>query len=230
MIEMLTFRRPLQLMLFGAGLVCSMSGTGWLMIFSFAITAALSLGGRGVLICIATVIVGLLGIGGLALFFPAGYDQLMARTDELSAMGSSGHLRFVTPWWIGSYVLGRTPWAALYGVGAGVAEHLGMRPIWDYDLNPPVKIALEYGFPGLFLYEGLFLLFARRTRLQRALLAPVLVMQMFSGGYQQFAPVLFPSMLLILLAELIPFDAEERERQRYSRTGQPLKNAAPAPG
>jgi len=202
-IEMLTFRRPLQLTLFVTGLICSLSGTGWLMIFTFLIAAVLGFGGRGILMCIFTIIFCALALGGLAIFFPAGLDLFVARTDEFQAIGSSGHLRFVTPWWIAEYVLNRTPWAALYGLGAGVSEHLGMKPSWDFNLNPPVKIGLEYGLPGLGLYFA-FLLTAKRTRVQNALTAPVLVLQMLTGGYQQFAPVLFPSMLLIMVAELIP--------------------------
>ncbi len=201
-IEVLTLRRPLPLALFGAGLMCSQSGTGWLMIFSFLVVATLSLGGRGVLICVATLIVCAIGLGALALFLPAGFDLFISRSGEFSEIGTSGNLRFITPWQIGAYVLNRTPWAALYGLGAGVSEHLGMRPIWDYNLNPPIKISLEYGFPAFVLYVY-FLLLARRTRVQMALVVPVLVLQMLTGGYQQFAPILFPVMLLIMVAELV---------------------------
>jgi hypothetical protein len=204
-IEVLMFRRPLLLALFGAGLMCSQSGTGWLMIFTFLVAAALSLGGRGVLICLATIIICALGLGALALFFPAGFDLFVARSGEFSEIGSSGYLRFITPWQIAAYVLHRTPWAALYGLGAGVGEHLEMRPIWDYNLNPPTKIALEYGFPA-FVFYAVLLVMARRTRVQTALLIPVLVLQMLTGGYQQFAPILFPAMLLIMVAELVPAD------------------------
>ncbi|MBV9829462.1 MAG: hypothetical protein JO001_27905 [Alphaproteobacteria bacterium] len=233
-IEVLMLRRPLPLLLFGAGLMCSQSGTGWLMIFSFLVAATLSLGGRGILICIATLIVCGVGLGALALFFPAGFDLFVSRTGEFSEIGTSGNLRFVTPWQIGAYVLDRTPWAALYGLGAGVSEHLGMRPPWDYNLNPPVKISLEYGLPAFILYV-MFLLTARRTRVQTALLIPVLVLQMLTGGYQQFAPILFPAMLLIMVAELIPAEISDLRPaplppQPASTGGiMPLKSAARTP-
>jgi hypothetical protein len=202
-IEMLVLRRPLHLLVYAVALVASISGTGWLMIAIFVLTAAISLGLRGLLISLTTVLVVVSMLGILALVFPAGFQVFLDRTGEIYEMGSSGHLRFVTPWWLAEYVLARTPWAALYGLGAGVSEHLAMRPPWDYNLNPPVKITLEYGLPCFALYV-LFLLTGRKTSSQRALVAPILVLLLLDGGYSQFPPVLFPSMLLIMTAELRP--------------------------
>ena len=202
-VEMLMFRRPLRLACFAAGLVASVSGTGWLMIIAFVVTAAFSLGGRGLLLSGATLLVALFGLGGLAAVFPSAFDFFIGRSDEIYAIGSSGHQRFITPWWLADFVLSRTPWAALYGIGAGVSEHLGMQPPWDYNLNPPVKITLEYGFPCFALYLW-FLVAGRKTGTQKALVAPILVLLLLTGGYQQFPPVLFPAMLLVMTADLVP--------------------------
>lgn len=201
LIEMLLFRRPLHLATYAAALMSSISGTGWLMILGFALTAGFSLGGRGVRLSLATLVMGGLSIAGLAVLFPSGFDLFLSRTGEFSSVGASGHLRFVTPWWIGQFVLDRSPWVALYGMGAGVSEHLAMHPIWDFNLNPPVKISLEYGIPCFVLYLA-FLLTGRRSMTQRALLAPVLILLLFDGGNSQFAPILFPSMILIMTADL----------------------------
>lgn len=200
-IEILAFRRIGYLLVFAAGLMCSISGTGWLVIITFVITASLSLGARGVLLALMTALIAIFALAGLAVFFPAGYDFFISRTGEFSAMGSSAHQRFVTPWWLANYVFSRTPWVGLYGLGAGVSEHLGMQPAWDYNTNPPVKISLEYGLPCFVLYV-LFLVKAHRTSVQKALFIPVLELLMFDGGSSQFAPILFPSMLLITVANL----------------------------
>ena len=209
-IEMLVLRRPLHLAVFAAALVESISGTGWLMIISFVITAAFSLGARGLVISVATLGLALLGLGTLALIFPSGFDLFMSRTGEIYEMGSSGHLRFVTPWWLCDYILSRDPWAALTGIGAGVSEHLAMPPAWDYNINTPVKLGLEYGAPCFALYIWL-LLTGRKTVTQKALVVPILVMLLFDGGYTQFAAVLFPLMLLIITADLIPTGSPSRQ-------------------
>ena len=205
-IEMLMFRRLLYIAAFTAALMASLSGTGWVMIVSFVLTASFSLGVRGLMLSFVTVAVGLLAIAALAVLFPAGFDFFLSRTGEIYSIGSSGHDRFVTPWWLADYVLSRAPWTALYGLGPGVSEHLAMQPSWNYNLNPPVKIALEFGIPGFVLYL-LFLLTARRTSTQKALLVPILVLLLLDGGYSQFPPVLFPALILILVADLRPAKA-----------------------
>lgn len=221
-IEILVFRRSMYLTAFAIGLVCSISGTGWLMILGFVATATFSLGLRGLLLSLAMVAIGSVALGGLALLFPSGFDLFMARTGEIYAIGSSGHQRFVTPWWLANFVFSRTPWVALYGLGAGASEHLGMQPAWDYNLNPPVKITLEYGLPAFVLYLLFLLEGGGRSRTQKALLVPVLILLLLDGGYQQFAPVLFPAMLLIMVAS---FDLHSLEsgysnhRSRISRPG-----------
>lgn len=220
-IEMLVFRRTMYLAAFAIGLVCSISGTGWLMILGFVATATFSLGLRGLSLSLAMVAIGSLALGGLALLFPSGFDLFMARSGEIYAIGSSGHQRFVTPWWLADFVLSRTPWVALYGLGAGASEHLGMQPAWDYNLNPPVKITLEYGLPAFILYLSFLLAGGARSRTQKALLVPVLILLLLDGGYQQFAPVLFPAMLLIMVANFDLQGSKSSYPNRRSRIIRP---------
>lgn len=202
-IELLIFRRLAYLAAFVVGLMVSISGTGWVMILGFVLTASFSLGRRGLQLAAATVGLGVVAVAGLAVAFPDGFELFMARTSELNGMGSSGHDRFVTPWWLVQYVLDRTPWAALYGVGPGVTDHMAMHPPWMYNTNPPVKIGLEYGLPSFVAYL-LYILAGRRTRTQKALLAPALVLLLLDGGNSQFPPVLFLVLLLICTARLTP--------------------------
>ena len=205
-IEVLMFRRLLYIAAFAGALMSSLSGTGWLMILSFVLTASFSLGVRGLVLSFVTAAAGFLAIAALAVFFPAGFEFFLSRTNEIYQIGSSGFDRFVTPWWLADFVLSRAPWTALYGLGAGVSEHLAMQPSWSYNLNPPVKISLEFGIPGFLLYL-MFLLTARRTSTQKALVVPILVLLLLDGGYSQFPPVLFPALILILLADLRPSQA-----------------------
>ena len=62
---------------------------------------------------------------------------------------------------------------------------------YEYTVNTPVKIIIDYGIPALLVYVAL-LAFGRKTITQRALVLPGLMLLLFTGGYQQFAPVLFP--------------------------------------
>jgi hypothetical protein len=202
-IEILMFRRVLYVGAFAVALLSSFSGTGWLMIFSFVLTATFSLGVRGLILSFVTVAITFLAIAVLAVVFPSGFQFFLDRTGEIYHIGSSGYDRFVTPWRLASFVLSRAPWKALYGLGAGTSEHLAMAPIWAYNLNPPVKIGLEFGIPGFLLYV-VYLLTARRTSTQKALLVPALVLLLLDGGNSMFPPVLFPTFLLIMIADLRP--------------------------
>jgi hypothetical protein len=74
---------------------------------------------------------------------------------------------------------------------------------YAYDVNTPVKIAVEYGLPALLAYLMVFT-WAARTAVQGALLVPILVLFLFTGGYQQFPPIVFIVLLLTVIARLRP--------------------------
>ncbi len=222
LIEILALRRPLHLCLFGAALVLSVSGTGWLMIAGFVLTVVLSLGGRGVVIAIATVAVGALALAALAVASPDIYEFLVSRTDEFQSPGSSGHLRFVTPWWFASDALRDSPLTALFGVGAGLSEHPPRPPAYDYTVNSVVKLLVEYGVPTLLAFLALFFA-GRRTRIQSALVAPALVWLLPDGGNIQTAFVLFPVLLLVVVADL-------RQAEPAADRREPAPEPWPAPG
>ena len=198
-IEVLYFRRTRYLVLFPAGLVASVSGTGWVVLIAFLLQAVLAMGLQGIVIATATVIAGGAALGGLAYALPEVFEGLIGRTDEFNPMGTSGHERFVTPWWLLDFAYGEAPYAAFTGLGAGTAERLPVT--YGFAMNVPVKLMIEYGVPALILYVSLFLI-ARRTRRQTALVLPVLALMLFTGGYQQFPPVLFPALLLVAVARL----------------------------
>ena len=201
LIEILVLRRPLHLCLFSAALVLSVSGTGWLMIIGFVLTVVLSLGARGVVIAAATVAIGGLALAGLALGSPDIYEFLLSRTNEFQSPGSSAHLRFITPWWFASDVMRDSPATMLFGIGASLSEHPGRPPVYDYTVNSVVKLLVEFGLPTLLVFLALFFV-GRRTRTQTALVAPALVWLLPDGGNIQEAFVLFPVLLLIVVANL----------------------------
>ena len=200
-IEILAFRRPAYLALFIVGMLLSFSGTGWIVVASFIAAAAIGMGWRGIAIALGTVL--LLGTlaGAGALLAPDIAGALQQRMDEVSRPGTSGHRRFVTPFWIMDDTLNETPAVAVIGLGAGVSERL--TPTYDYDVNTPVKIALEFGFPALLAYVLLFV-GAKKSPIQRSITVPVLVMYFVAGAYQQFPPVLFLVLLLLSVARLQP--------------------------
>ncbi len=199
LIEVLVFKRVQYLCLFVAGLFLSFSGTGWIVLAAFVAGLGASLGIRGIVLGV----VSLLGLGAVMAiviaFSPGTGTALSARTNEIFTPLTSGHLRFVTPFWLLSDVLDYLPSALTIGIGAGTSEHLPM--IYEYDVNTPVKITLEYGLPVFLAY---FLLYVvnDHTPMQRAIVLPAVIMVLFTGSYAQFPPVLFLIALIICVARL----------------------------
>ena len=203
-IEVLVSRRLAYLGLFTAGLLLSFSGTGWIVLAGFLVGVIISMGWRG--LTLAGLAVAVLGVAGLAaiLIVPDFAYALLGRAGEITQPGTSGFLRFITPFWVLNDMLTARPSVAWAGLGSGVTERLTMP--YDYAVNTPVKISLDYGFPILLIYLSLFFV-ARRTKVQTALLLPLMVLFLFTGGYQQFPPILFIVLLLIAVAWLRPSQA-----------------------
>lgn len=200
-IEAVYFRRPAMLALLLAALLASVSGTGWLVLVAFVGGVVLSMGRRGMVIAIATAMGLALGLAAMSVVMPDAYDAFAGRVVEFNIMDTSGHLRFVTPFWVLQEVVARFPSALLVGIGAGVGERLPLP--YNYSLNTPVKLVIEFGIPLAIAYVALFAV-ARRTQRQATLLLPGLVMLLFAGPYQQLAPVLFPVLLIMTVARLAP--------------------------
>jgi hypothetical protein len=200
-IEVLVNRRPLPIALFVTGLLLSFSGTGWIVIAGFVLGAVVSLGWRGLVL--ALLLSGVVGAAGVASLFlaPDFAYALLDRVGEFTQPSTSGHLRFITPYWFASDVLANKPWVWWVGLGASISERLTMP--YDYNVNTPVKVMLDFGLPALILYLALFVI-NRRTAAQRALLAPSLVLFLFTGGYEDFPPILFIILLVNVVAWLRP--------------------------
>ncbi len=215
-VELLSGKRVKYLALFSTGLILSVSGTGWIVLASFVVSAALGMGLRGLAIAAGTVFAAAVMALAVVQFAPDLADAFGERLGEVSRMGTSGHLRFITPFWLLDDVLTRAPSAALVGIGGGISEKLTMP--YDYNVNTPIKVALEYGFPALVAYLSLFVLGAK-SPVQGGLVVPVIVLFLFTGAYQQFPPVLFLLLLLISVARLRPDDPPAALPAGYAATG-----------
>jgi hypothetical protein len=202
-IELVYFRRSRHLAIFALGLVLSFSGTGWMVLGAFVAGAVVRLGARGLMIGFGALAVSALALGVLAFTLPDQFEYFVGRVDEFSSPGSSAHIRFVSPWWALSDIMEETPWALLVGAGAGAAERLHTQVSYLYGINSPMKVLVEYGLPGLVAYFMLFLA-ADRTPRQSAVMLPVMMLFLFMGTYVQFAPILFPILLITSVARLRP--------------------------
>ncbi len=200
-VEWLLFRRPARLALYLAALLVSVSGTGWLVLSVFVVELAFVTGALGALRALVLAGACILVLTLASLVIPDITSALTGRTGEFAVQGSSGYERFVTPFLVLTQVLSAAPWSILTGIGPGASEQL-LVPYF-YQLNTPVKVMLEYGVPGLLFYL-LLLLDAVRTPTQWLLIGPLLVLLMFTGGYQEFSPVLFPALLIGTVALLRP--------------------------
>lgn len=199
-IEILVLRRVRYIGLLLAGLIVSLSGTGWIILGSFILAVAVGMKGRGIVMALATVTLLGTGLAILAFAAPDFFDSFSGRIGEFSAPGSSGHARFVAPFWTIQDVVWRAPWSILVGLGAGVGERLYILP-YDQSLNTPVKLFIEFGLPVMITYIVL-LNAGAKTRAQGILLVPGMVMILFTGSYAQTPPLLYPIFLILSIATL----------------------------
>ena len=207
MIEALCFRRALWFGLFTAGMLVSVSGTGFLVLAGFGVALAIGAGLRGVAMVVLMAMGAALALGLTSLALPDVAETLLLRSGEFSQPGTSGHERFVTPFMMMRDVFHAAPWAAFAGIGPGTSEFLELP--YRYWVNTPAKLVTEYGLVGFGLYLAL-IVSAQRSAVQRILVLPVLVLLLLTGGYHQAAPLLFPMLLLITVARLDEARPERR--------------------
>lgn len=217
-IELIYFRRMRHLAVFALSLVVAVSGTGWMVIGAFAAGAVISMGARGLAIAAAGLAVTTFTLGVLSVASPDLFTYFIGRVNEFTSPGSSAHLRFVTPFWALSDVLDQTPLSLLVGAGAGASERLYTQLSYAYNINTPLKTLVEYGLPGLVAYLALFLA-ADRTPRQSALMMPAMMLFLFTGAYSQFAPVLFPILLMTTVARLRPTSARDGSTRSQGAAG-----------
>jgi hypothetical protein len=198
-IEALYFGRTKWMLVFFAGLISSVSGTGWMVLSVAVLQSAITAGRRGIAM---GAVVGIAAASALLLvriFAPDFFDSFFGRMVEFRMQGTSGNERFVTPFLVLQAVLDDAPRAIFTGIGPGASEAV-LVP-FKYVIDTPIKVLMEYGVFGLVLYLALFLT-ANRTRRQFAMVGALTFMLLFTGGYQLFSPILFSVLLMLTVANL----------------------------
>lgn len=210
-IEIAALRRMRYIALMLLGLVVSLAGTGWIILASFVIAIAIGMKSRGLLLALATIALLGLGMAALAFVAPEFFGAFLDRIGEVSAPGSSGHARFVAPFWLLDDVVWRAPWSLWAGVGAGAEERM-VGITYQQSPSTPIKLLIEYGLPTMFTYLALIVA-GHRTRLQAVLLVPAMVLLLFTGSYSQMPPMLYPVLLVFCVPTLVPAARSATTRQ-----------------
>lgn len=219
-IEALAFRRLGFLIAFTTGLLLSFSGTGWIVLGAFVLGSVIGMGGRGLLIASGVTVILTAVIGAAAVLAPDFVEALSNRFSEINQPGTSGHLRFVTPFWMLQDVANLDPSYLLLGIGSGLSEHLQLP--YEYATNTPIKVMVEFGVPAFMAYVLLFI-FGHKTSLQTALVFPAMVLFLLAGSYQQLPSIIFIVLLLISVARLRVHDGSgtaQKETIKPSTAGQ----------
>jgi hypothetical protein len=151
LVGLVTRIRSWQLVVLIAGLASAVSGTGIVLLISGIVLLLVRERQR---IRPAYVIAGAVALT-LVLLSPAA-SLLLQRSDEVSASGSSGNARFVTPYTIALGLLHDDPYLYATGAGPGMAyDVVGSVGPLDANFTILPKLVLEYGL----IAGGVFMLF-----------------------------------------------------------------------
>jgi hypothetical protein len=181
LIELIYFRRWTRMGLYGVGMICSLSGTGFMMIgFYFAWMVIAQRQWTMLLVALVSV-VGLIMLGE---YVPV-IGDLLSRATEFKAEQSSAFMRFVGPILAIGDALGDSLQLWLGGLGPGAAKQLDFG---SYVMNPFVvsKLMIEEGLIGCvpFVIFATYCFFSRSF--SRPLAGVLFFMYMvLSGSLQQ---------------------------------------------
>ncbi len=182
-VEYWLFRRPKRLLLYGAALVLTFSGTGMLL-------AAITIGAmtlhRGLN---RTAVLLLLAVAGMAaaLATTGLIDAIIGRLAEFSRSGSSGATRFIAPAFRMYEPLATGDLRlVLWGAGAGfIDKEVGFA--WP----PATKVWVEYGLVAFVFYGAFLLCLVRSTPVPLITVGLVSWYLAFGGGSLLQPPVVF---------------------------------------
>jgi hypothetical protein len=135
--------------------------------------------------------IGALLIITAALLFPAQFEGLAGRANELTATGSSGYARYVSQFSALETILGET--RTVIGYGPGALERSVFYP--QGSGNPAFKLFVDYGFFGMAVFAAFFIATLWRSWL--ALITLFLLVNFQLGG----GNLLFPP--LVILAAIV---------------------------
>ena len=183
-VEFWIFRRPKLMLLFGAMLVLTFSGTGMILA---AVTLAFMVWKRGLDRMTAILSAGLICVA-VALLVSGWLEAITGRVAEFSDPSTSGGLRFVAPFLRVYETLDAGDLnTILWGAGAGFIDldnEVGVA--W----NPPTKVWVEYGLVVFVAYWAFLAALARRAPSPAIALALAVEYLFLSGALLQ-PPIVF---------------------------------------
>ena len=173
-IEFITKRRMLILLLLFSALLFCFSGTGLIVLGVAAIPMLMKLKP------IKVILLAILLVIPTYVFFDKGYGEIfIERLDEFSNPNTSGYIRFIAPWRaFGEFLRLEDTETVLFGNGAGtLAEYQGREFTFDENSGlyktahafSSIKLYVEYGLAGGFLFS-VFLIYIFLSNKQNKLL------------------------------------------------------------
>ncbi|USK68324.1 hypothetical protein [Peribacillus asahii] len=173
-IEFITKRRIVVLILFCIALLFSFSGTGFMILAIAAVPLLFRL--KVVQICFLAILL----VIPTYIFFDKGYGEVfIERLDEFNHPDTSGHVRFIAPWLtFNEFLTWESSGTILLGNGAGsLQEYHGREFAFDESstvyktshANAYIKLFVEYGLVGG-LFFCLFLIYVFLSNKQNKLL------------------------------------------------------------
>jgi hypothetical protein len=198
LIEVLEFSRPRYLLVMALGFLVAYSGTGLMLLLFFLPLAGLRHGRSGLSALLLVVFIfGLIETGIINL------SAFTSRVSELNEPGSSGFMRFVSPFWLAAkyFDIGSLQ-ALLIGNGPGMSKTFNDTWYGGGQLATWFKVFYEYGVIGSFVFVCFWASCLRRSRCPGLVIAVIIFTQLFLQG------------TLIITIPLCTLNVPERSRRR----------------
>jgi hypothetical protein len=169
--------------IYGVAYLTTYAGTG-LLAFVIAAVVALFIVPRETPRLMGFAAIGAVLMILAAFLFPAQFEGLAGRANELNATGSSGYARYVSQFGAIEAIWGET--RTLVGYGPGALERAVFYP--QGSGNPAFKLFVEYGFMGLIAFTTFFIV-SLWTRWIAIITLFLLINYQLGGGNLLFPPL-----------------------------------------
>jgi hypothetical protein len=218
LIEVLEFRRPRYLILFGFGLLLSYSGTGFTILLLFLPLTGLVNRRAQIPALLAAILI-------LALLTSDIIDAsaFTSRIGEFEDVSSSGFGRFISSFWMAAQHLD-TASAQVLLRGNGPATMKEFVPDKYYLATGATwfKVLYEYGLIGAFLFPCFLCACFRGSRCPKVVIGALLYYYTFTGDGLLSTPI------VTIMVVLCTLSGPERRRDHIERTAGPPPTLAPA--
>jgi hypothetical protein len=190
-VEIVYFRRALQMVLFAAALVVAYSGSGVLVLLVALPVVMIAKRRFDILLYAAAALV-----TGYLLFDTLDLNLFVSRAHEFTDTNSSGFARFLGGFYLFDQYLWPDTMHALFGMGAGATDRFADQAHFAAAAVAWVKAVFEYGIIGALVYFAFqyFCLFNNRGPLAIKLAAAVILL--LNGSLVPFAHALAFALLV----------------------------------